>query len=166
MRHLRGAGVGQDRLTAVYCSMIRSKIEYASVVYGTMLTTTQSKEIERLQAIALKTIWGWDKSYSSCLSISGLNRLSARREIALRNFALKASQNERYRVWFPENEESRYRLRRMERYNISLARHERLWKAPIYAMRRILNEGENNVGSVRREEDDGSGSDEEDGVDL
>ena len=116
VRHLRRAGIGKERTTVVYCSMIRSRIEYASVVYGPMLTATQAAEIERLQAIALKTIWGWENSYRKCLELSGLERLSERREVALRNFATKASQSERYSQWFPENKQGRYDLRHSERY--------------------------------------------------
>ena len=104
-----------------------------------MLTEGQVREIERLQAIALKTIWGWDKSYEKCLSLSGLATLEERRTTAIRDFAIKTSMNPRYENWFPRNERGQHDLRRQEHYRINFARHERLKRAPIYAMRHILN---------------------------
>ena len=105
-----------------------------------MLTKTQSRQIERLQAQALRTIWGWEKSYRECLSLSGMERLEERRRIALTNFAKRTSQNPRYADWFPENDNNSYNLRNSEQYQIHFAKHERLKRAPIYAMRRILND--------------------------
>ena len=140
LRHLRRARLDERRLTAVYVSMIRSVLEYASVVYGSMLTAGQSRMIERMQANALKTIWGWNKSYRECLELSGLTTLEARREENMRRFATKAAASERYSRWFPERRSTEHELRRTEKYQVRFARHERLKKAPIYAMRRLLNE--------------------------
>ena len=104
IRHLKKLNLPPEKLTAVYMSMVRSQIEYASVVYGTLLTASQSVAIERLQSIALKTIWGWNKSYRECLEMSGLERLDDRRWKALVTFTHKTNMNERYNAaWFPLN---------------------------------------------------------------
>ena len=115
------------------------RIEYASVVYGPMLTASQSATIERLQAVAMRTIWGWEKKYDDCLELSGLARLDERRARALESFARKTQQNPRYEHWFPTNNNHAYDLRHREALQIKFAKHERLKKTPIYAMRRILN---------------------------
>ena len=140
LRHLKKMKIEPERLTAIYCCLLRAQLEYASVVYGTMLTDGQIRELERLQAIALKTIWGWDNSYEKCLEMSGLATLEDRRTTAIRDFAIKTSMNPRYGNWFPRNESGQHDLRRQETYKINFARHERLKRAPIYAMRRILND--------------------------
>ena len=128
------------KLTLVYASYIRPLIEYAGVVYDSMLTQGQSENIERLQATALKTIWGWNKSYVEVLQLAGIPRLDERRSTAVTNFAKKASQSERYKAWFPLNLALEHSLRRRDKYATDFAHHERLRRAPIYAMRRRLNE--------------------------
>ena len=111
LRHLKKMKIEPERLTAIYCSLLRAQIEYAAVVYGSMLTEGQNKDIERLQATALKTIWGWDNSYEKCLELSGLATLKERREVATRDFAIKTSMNPRYEDWFPRNENVLHDLR-------------------------------------------------------
>ena len=148
LRHLKRANLPEDKLLAVYCSFIRASIDYASVVYNSMITKTQSDDIERLQAIALKTIYGWSKSYRVCLQQSGLTTLAKRRCQATLNFAKRNATNPRFPDWFPTNTPTTYNLRVSERYRIDFARHERLRNAPLYHMRRLLNdldtEGDNN----------------------
>lgn len=90
--------------------------------------------------MALRTIWGWNKSYAEVLGLSGIPRLDERRGAAVVKFARKASQNDRYRAWFPLNPEVTHNLRRRDKYATDFARCERLRRAPIYAMRRRLNE--------------------------
>ena len=154
LRHLKKISLAPNKMTAVYMSMIRSQIEYGSVAYGTLLTNGQSAAIERLQSIALKTIWGWDKNYAECLELSGLERLDVRRANTLRTFAHKTCQNARFSsTWFPLNEETEHDLRRREKYKISFARHERLRRAPIHAMRRILNDDESDLATCGNDPD-------------
>ena len=89
-----------------------------------------------------------------CLELSGLERLDDRRMKTLRNFAHKTSQNERYSsTWFPLNDETDYNLRHREKYKVSFARQERLRKAPIHAMRRILNDDEEGLVMAERNPD-------------
>ena len=154
LRHLKKIGIANSKLTTVYISMVRSQIEDASVVYGPMINEAQSTAIERLQSIALKIIWGWNKSYQTCLEESGLERLDDRRWKALQQFAYKTSQNERYQHWFPLNEETHHDLRKREKYKINFARHERLRRAPIYAMRRLLNQDETEIREGGRDPDE------------
>ena len=75
LRHLQKAGLKCEDLLKVYCSTIRSVVEYCSVVYGPLLTRTQSEAIERLQSQSLKIIYGFDKSYRSILEQTGLETL-------------------------------------------------------------------------------------------
>ena len=112
------------------------------MVYDSMVTRTQSESIERLQSNALKTIWGWEKSYNACLDVAGVERLDERRSKAVLKFADKAKSNPRYSRWFPLNPEIQHDLRTREKYAVDFTRHERMRRAPIHAMRRRLNEQE------------------------
>ncbi len=56
--HLKRSGVSQQDLVKLYKSMIRSVTEYAAPVWHSSLPVYLSKEIERIQRRALRTIYG------------------------------------------------------------------------------------------------------------
>ena len=60
--HLRRAGFKGSQLFKMYCVFIRPVIEFCSVVYHSMLTVTQSEELERIQRQVTKLCFGWEKS--------------------------------------------------------------------------------------------------------
>jgi hypothetical protein len=68
----------------IYCAIIRSVLEYACAVWHSGFTTAQSLDIERVQKRCLRIIFP-DLSYSDALLISGLERLTARRERIVRD---------------------------------------------------------------------------------
>ncbi len=72
-------GISKSDVIAVYCSLIRSVLEYCCPVWHCGLTQSQSAEIEAVQRRALKLIFP-DLSYREALFISGLEMLSLRRE--------------------------------------------------------------------------------------
>ena len=81
---LTRAGVNSNHVVEVYCSIIRSVLEYASPVWHPGLTKTQSKSIECIQKRCLRVIYP-DLNYKEALFVSGLLRLSERREISARD---------------------------------------------------------------------------------
>lgn len=66
-------------ILVIYCSIIRSILEYACPVWHTGLTKTQTNDIERVQRRCLRIIYP-DFSYREALNISGLEKLCTRRE--------------------------------------------------------------------------------------
>jgi hypothetical protein len=65
LRKFRKAGLMQSDLATVYCSFIRSLLEYTSPSWAT-LTSTLSNEIESIQHRAFKIIYP-DLSYADAL---------------------------------------------------------------------------------------------------
>ena len=63
----------------IYCSIIRSVLEYACPVWHPGITQKQSDEIEKVQKRCLKLIYP-ELSYQDSLDISGLSKLHERRE--------------------------------------------------------------------------------------
>ena len=140
LRHLKRVGLSDGKLLAVYRCYILPQIEYGSVVYGSLLTQQQELALERLQSTALKTIRGWKTSYANCLAWAGMGTMTTRRADQTIKFARKTSQSQHFgESWFPRNVHTGHDLRRQERYHVPLARQDRLQKAPIYHMRRLLN---------------------------
>ena len=141
IRNLKRAKVPQKVITKVYCSVIRSTIEYASVVYGCLLTSEQLTDIERLQATSLGIIWGWNRPYKELLQLAGLETLEKRRIKAFEKFSLKAVASERFRErWFPLRPADMHGIRNRRPYLEVILKHERLLKSPIYKMRKVLND--------------------------
>ena len=87
---------------------------------------------------ALEHIYGYEKSYEELLIEADLKTLEERREIALLKFARKAAKNPQFVDWFPRND-NRQSKRHAKPYKEMQARSERLYRSPLYAMRRALN---------------------------
>ena len=73
-----------DDVIMIYCSVVRSVLEYACQVWHPGLTRKQSDDIERIQKRCLSMIFPHLK-YSESLEISGLEKLNTRREELTRN---------------------------------------------------------------------------------
>ena len=136
--HLGHLGFSQADLLKVYKSVILPVHDYCSCVYNSCLTDTQVNALERLQAQALKAIYGYEFSYRSLLEQTGLTTLKARRDRRSDKFAGKCLQNERFKSWFPLNPVARP-TRSPVQYKESFARTKRLYDSPMYFMRRRLN---------------------------
>ena len=139
IRNLKKANIRTQSLVIIYCSLIRSAIEYAAPVYAHFLTGEQSQALERLQMQSLKTIFGFKHSYDHCLRLSGLQKLETRREKLVLKFAQKLAGNPMWNHWFPLQPECPHNLRRTRTYREEFASKERLKNSPIFAMRRLLN---------------------------
>ena len=140
LRILKHSGIPDQSLVEVYCSLVRPVLEYPSNVFHSSLTDELSESIERLQRVALKSFFGLKVSYEDCLQKAGLDRLDKRRSDLMLDFAKKTAESPLYGPsWFPLKEASSYGLRREQKYVQEFAARERLQKAPIYAMRALLN---------------------------
>ena len=80
LKHLGHRGFNTDDLVRVYRSIILPIHDYCSCVYNSLLTLSQATALERLQALALKSIFGYEHSYNSLLQVTGLETLQARRD--------------------------------------------------------------------------------------
>ena len=141
IRHLKKAAVNKDDLLHVYKCFLLPIVDYASVVYHSLLTKQQAGELERLQSSALKIIYGWSDSYSSILQQTGLESLAERRQRLTDKFIVKAATNPKFKeAWFPTKTFVHHDLRKEKIYQEFFAKTERLYNAPLYYYRRRLNE--------------------------
>ena len=79
IRYLVRARINPCDIVVIYCSVIRSILEYACPVWHPGLSKKQETDIERVQKRCLKLIYPL-LSYSEALQVTGLERLSDRRE--------------------------------------------------------------------------------------
>ena len=139
LRHYSSFMPGSD-LLKLYCSLVRSSLEYSSVTYSSMLTQYQSNQLENIQKRCLRCMFGWTKSYAELLEESGLPTLKARRETAVKRFAEKALDNPNYQHWFTANPSQRMSSQRYSKPLLEkFARSSRLYNSPIFHMTRVLN---------------------------
>ena len=134
-------GVGVDKLKVIYMATIRSVVEHSSNTYHSQLNKGQENQIERLQKRALKIVYGYNLSYEQLLERSGLETMKKRRERLFEKFARKTSKNLKYSHWFPLKGNTRD-TRKTRPYIEERASGDRLYRSPIFAMRRLLNSGE------------------------
>ena len=136
LRHLKIVGFSEDELAVVYRTVVRPILDYCAVVYHPMLTDEQDQLVERLQARALKNIYGYKDSYATMGSKAGVTTHRERRIELCDKFARKAAGNCRF-SWFPAREG---RLgRHGESYKEFQARMDRLFNLPLYYFLRRLN---------------------------
>ena len=110
--------------------------------------------LEGLQALALKTIYGFDHSYAWLLEDTGLETLQQRRLRLIDKFLEKTLANERFSErWFPTKEFLHIDLRRELYYEEKFARTDRLYNSPLFFFRRRLNERFLTATNKRRNEE-------------
>ena len=142
--HLKKFGFTEDELAKVYRTIVRPVIDHCCVVYHSLLKDYQDEELDRMQAHALRLIYGKDLSYHRMRELAGVPTLRDRRIELVDKFSAKCVKSERFRSWFPEKVAGRA-SRRSEKYLESFARCERLKNSPLYYMRRRLNGKEGKV---------------------
>ena len=137
LRHYSTFMPGKD-LKKLYCTLVRSVIEYSSVTYHSMLNKKQENDLEMLQKKCLRCIYGYDKTYDKLLTESELEPLKTRREKAFLKFAKKSANNPIYAHWFKLNQ-NQTSQRCPKTYEERFARTSRLYNSPLFSMRRVLN---------------------------
>ena len=135
--HLRKAGFSEDELAKVYRTCILPVADYCQVVYHSGLTDEQDQTIERLQAGALRCIYGYKYSYAKMRDLAGVTTLRERRVQACDKFAKKCLASTRFSGWFPYRQAARGR--RGEVFQEEFARCDRLRNSPLFYMRRRMN---------------------------
>ena len=122
--------------------MLRPLVEFCAQVYHPLLIEEQEEKLEGLQKIALRIIYGFGMNYCDLLKKANLSTLKERREKAFIKFANQLSQSERFKEWFPLSKDVGMSLRNIKKIEEQYARTDRLYRSPLYSMRRALNKEE------------------------
>ena len=142
LRNLASQSTNKKKLKNVYCSVIKSVLEYSSVTFGPMLAQYQKNRLENIQKKCLRSIFGFNKTYQELLEEAEIETLEDRRYKAIKKFAEKTSKNPQFSHWFPKNC-NRTSQRSGKTYEELFAKSDRLYFSPLFTMRRILNESPN-----------------------
>ena len=141
LTRLKYVGVNTDDLIHIYILYIRSVTEYCSVVFHSRLTGEQTNKIERIQRTCLKIILGdMYLDYTSALEMSGLEKLSERRQKRCLDFSLKAIKHPRNSRIFPLAEQNpTYNVRNSEKFKVNFGRTSTYMESAVPYCQRLLN---------------------------
>ena len=112
-----------------------------------MLNDKQDQAVERLQAQALKCIYGYKDSYATMREKAGITTHRARRIILCDKFTNKAQANPRFAEWFPER--TARSGRHGEDFKEFNARTDRLFNSQLFYFCRRLNSKEGKSYGMR-----------------
>ena len=142
LSRLRRSGMREEDLVKVYTSTIRPVVEYASPAWHSMLTSEQTKQLERQQSQALKNIIGPGLSALKMREKLNVEALATRRERAGIKFAIKCANSGRFNNWFPVRPGATYPRREGVNYHRYLEdnyRTDRRKNSPLCHMKQRLN---------------------------
>ena len=140
LRKLNEFNIPKQDLVQIYCSFVRSIIEFNSCVWFSMITEEEKKDIERVQKIACKLILKKSyTNYSESLKILNLDSLEIRRSKLATTFGKKCLVNPKMSNLFNEKSDININLRNREKYDVKFANCNRMTKSPIVAIQRLLN---------------------------
>ena len=141
LHNLKYAKLEKSDLKDAYCCFLRPVLDYCSNIYHNMLSKSPEEQLEKLQTSALKIVYGYDKSRSQLLEMSGLISLHERRSCLFESFCKKTHENEIFRRnWMEERFFEGPNLRRQKILTEKFAKTARLYNSPLYAMRRKIND--------------------------
>ena len=139
LKRLYQFGIPRQDLTEIYILYIRSVLEQSSVIWHGALTVGETKDIERVQKVALRLILKEDyTSYKASLQITGLLTLEDRRKFLCLNFAKKCLKSDATKDMFPLKKIIRD-TRKPQIYKVPFARTSRFANSAIPYMARLLN---------------------------
>ena len=139
LRNLFSFGVDVQDLVEIYTLYIRSVVEQSAVVWHSSLTEEEQTDLERVQKVALKIILKEKyQDYNHALRMTGLEKLTMRRQKLCLNFARKCTKNQLTMNMFPVRQR-RVNTRHPEKYQVPFARTDRFKNSAIPYMARLLN---------------------------
>ena len=134
--HLREAGIKHMSLYKLYCCYLRSRIEYLSAAYHSMLLKGQSEALERLHRVC----FGFHNDIRDLMAERSIETLEDRRARRSDRFISKASRNPRFGHWFPPRPTQPIALRKRREIQETRSRTSRRHNGPLAYLKRRANE--------------------------
>ena len=140
LRRMRALGVDQRTLVAYWKAEGRVHLELACPVWHPGLTTSQSRDLDRAQRVAMAAITGrWEPSHSQQLLQLGLEPLGPRRVKLCRTFAKRTAENSRHMDLFIPTGARTRKGKKTKTYRETSSRTETHFKSPVPYLTRLLN---------------------------
>ena len=103
LRRVASFGASVSDMKDIYILFVRSLLEQSATVWHSSLSQQNINDLERVQKLALKIIFGQFTNYENSLLKLDILSLLERREQHCLQFALKCTKNPKTKHMFPEN---------------------------------------------------------------
>ena len=142
IRELKSFGASIKEMTHFWTLFCRSVLEQSCVVWGSSLTQENKDNLERTQKTFAKLVLKEKfKNYEQALNILNLETLENRRTILLKRFAVNGIMSNTLTDLFPLNKKKhKMNKRKHDLYRVNFANTERLKKASVITMQKLLNQ--------------------------
>ena len=129
---LKRAGLSAEDLTQIYCSIVRSVLEYAAELWHPGLIKEQSKKLEQVQKRAVNIILPGIDYLTACNNL-GLDTLHQRRENMCQKFFISVQKEDHklHNLLPPSRPTHGRTLRNPNKYQTPRIRTERFKRSPI-----------------------------------
>ena len=141
LRRLKALGASNAELMEVFQQQVATIAELAAPAWSSMLTNSESRQLERLQKTACHVVLGSQyTTYKRALTQLGMSSMADRRARQSRKFARKCANNEKFKNWFVCNEEKTSNTRsKIQAYKQPYTRTLKYANSAIPAMTAALN---------------------------
>ena len=141
LHHLKRAGFRDGNLYRLYCCYLRSRIEYCSAVYHSLLSKGEEEALEKLHRNAIRICYGFDARIETTMAANHIESLKERRIRRCDAFIRKAVENRRFQGrWFPRREQAGHWIRNRRIIAETRASTQRRFNSPLAFMRRRAND--------------------------
>ena len=138
IRRLKALNLEPSFLLDVYVKEVRSILELAVPAWHGSLTDKLSRELERVQKVAVRIIIGKHVSYTAALKRLNLDSLYDRREKLCRKFAEKTLKSRHSDIFVRNN--TLHETRFKQKFKHPFCNTGRYFNSPVNFLTRLLNE--------------------------
>ena len=138
IRQLKALNLEPSFLLDVYVKEVRSILELAVPAWHGSLTDKLSRELERVQKVAVRIIIGKHVSYTAALKRLNLDSLYDRREKLCRKFAEKTLKSRHSDIFVRNN--TLHETRFKQKFKHPFCNTGRYFNSPVNFLTRLLNE--------------------------
>ena len=141
LRRMKLLKIDKDLILDVYIKEIRSLAEQGVAIWHSGLTQAQSKDLEKIQKVALRIILSNDyKNYEDACNLFDLKTLLQRRIQLCTNFAIKLYRSDRSSEFFTHKQQRTNSRNNTQLVVETLSRTKRSYTAPHNYLARLLNQ--------------------------
>ena len=143
LRSLKSLHIEQEVVLDFYLKEIRSVLEFGVACWHGGLTAQNSKQIERIQKIAINIILcdtNWEIPYEDGCILLGIDPLVNRRNELCTRFIQKTSRNPIHSDWFCPSQDNHYTRQDLPPYREFKCNSKRFYNSPLCHLTRVLNQ--------------------------
>ena len=139
IRRMKALGLDQRTLVKYWASEGRIHLEACTALWNGSISRAQSRDLEKVQRLALSTITSWTLPYQDQLDLLGLEKLDFRRNKLCLTFARRTASTSRHKNIFQETDNAHNTRNKLKTYIEPRARTTAYQNSAVPYLTRLLN---------------------------